>query len=227
MYTHPKIIAAAAAAAAVALVIASPAPAQDFLGGLARGAARQAAQALADRATQAVTQPRQPAATPARPAPAPTPSSGAPRAPQTSAGAAPASSTAPLPIPTNLSPALRSPGEFEFSQADQTAKKAFVDFGKVSCSSCEGGYSFDTWAQHQIPGMFGKLGDHLWGLSVGESLRWTGTGGGGAYAITIASEHPVNGFPCKQLDYTGRKGAQSAGYRGLICRSGNGGSVLF
>lgn len=212
-----------------ALAVASPVAAQDFLGGLARGAARQAAEALTNRATQAVTQPRQPAATPTRPAPAPTPSSGAPRAPQTSAGAAPApaSSTAPLPVPTNLSPALRTPGEFKFSPADEAAKKAFEDFGKVSCSSCEGGYSFDTWAQHHIPGMFGKLFDHLWGLSVGESLRWTGTGGGGAYAITVASEHPVNGFPCKQLDYTGRRGTQTASYRGLICKTENGGSTLF
>lgn len=215
-------------ALATMLTVATPASAQDFLGGLARSAARSAAQSLANRAVQAATQPRRPATAPASTTPPPAPHPSAPLAPQaTPHAAAEASSSIPAPVPTNLSPRVRSPGDFEFSQADEDAKRAYTSFGKVPCNSCEGGFSFDTWAQHQIPGMFGKLEGHLWGLSVGESLRWTGSGAGGAYAITVASEHPVHGFPCKQLNYTARRGEQSASYRGLICRSENGGSLLF
>lgn len=207
-------------AVTAALAIGSPALAQDFLGGLARGLARSSAEAVADRAAQAVTQPRP--STGSAPASTSAPVVGASQAPSSQSAASPV----PHPIPTNLSPTLRTPGEFKFSQADEDAKKAFEDFGKIPCNSCEGGFSFDTWPEHQIPGMFGKVFGHLWGLSVGESLRWTGSGGG-AYAITIASDHPVNGFPCKQLDYTGHRDEQSAGYRGLICRTDNGGSMLF
>ena len=207
--------------AVATLAVASPAMSQDFLESLARGAARSGVRAITDRATQAVTQPRPPAA-PARPAA----TAGDARTVE-AAPAVRASGPLPIPTPINLSPSLRSPGEFEFSQADRDAKTAFVEFGKVSCNDCEGGFSFDTWAQHQIPGMFGKLGDHLWGLSVGESLRWTGSGGGGAYAITVTGEEPLNGFACKQLHYTGQRGAQSAAYRGVMCRGGQNGSVLF
>ena len=217
--------------ASVALT-AAPVQAQDFLGGIARSAAQSAAQRLANRAVQSVKQPHAPAA-PAATAPA---SRAAPAAASAATPAAtPPTASAPAqaatgvaaglraPVPVRYLPTMRTPGEMEFSQADQDARTALRMFGRVDCTDCEGGYDFETWVKHQVPAMWGNnvLGNHLGGLAVGQNLTWTGRTSRGQYAITVVDTQSVGKWECKQLVWSGRRGERTADAPGLICKVGD------
>ena len=214
--------------ASVALT-AAPVQAQDFLGGIARSAAQSAAQRLANRAVQGVTQPRAPAApaAPSAPASRAAPADASAPAPAPAARSVQASTDVAAglraPVPVRYSPTMRTPGEMEFSQADQDAKTALRLFGRVDCSSCEGGYDFETWVKHQVPAMWGQyvLANHLAGLAVGQNLTWTGRTSRGQYAITVVDTQSVGKWECKQLVWSGRRGDRTAEAPGLICKVGD------
>ena len=221
-----RVIAAVALAAVVSGPVAAPAMAQDFLATIARAAAQSvaqsAAQRLANRAVNTITAPR--------PAAAPAPASAAPPA-STPARTAQANPLArlvagsglpadfPAPVPINYSPDLRSPDDLRFSEADKKAKAYFMQFGRVVCPDCRGARVWDAWATYQIPSLWGQyvLQNRLGSMAVGESIRWTGEQSRTAYAITIASEHPIGSWRCKQLQYTARGPVANTDARGLIC----------
>ncbi|MFJ6024320.1 hypothetical protein ACIQC9_06965 [Brevundimonas sp. NPDC092305] len=205
------------------LLIASPQPvaAQDFLGGLARRAAEQAAQAVVGRAVTAATAPRPPAS--ARPAAAASaaPSASAPQAPA-AAGGLPADFPAPRPL--NYSADIRRPGQLRFSDAEKNAKGSFDQIGRYACASCEGGFNFDSWPRHEVRGIgVGnyQLENRLGALGVGEALTWTGSHTGTRYAITVTSDRAIGPWPCKQLRWTGDRGDEHVERVGLICKPGD------
>jgi hypothetical protein len=112
---------------------------------------------------------------------------------------------------------VRYPSDLDFSPELEADKKAFVEFSKVKCGDCEGGYSFDAWAQQMIrlDGSYKAWEKKLGGLALNETIAWKGSQSTGA--ITVVSEEPVNGWPCKQLKWALKKGQASAERPGLIC----------
>lgn len=207
---------------ALALVTPGAALAQDFLGAIARSAAQSAAQGLVNRAVQSATRPS--TTTPARP---PATTSAATAQNTTAAASTPPQATAgglaqdfPAPRPINFTGSLRDPTEMKFSQADEDARRAFDEIGRYACSSCEGGYNFDSWVRHEVPRMWGQyvLENHLGGLAVGQALRWTGSHTRTAYAITVVSDRAIGQWPCKQLKWTADRGTTHVERLGLICK---------
>lgn len=192
------------AAAGLSLTLASPAAAQSgFLKNLARQAAAAAIQNAA--ATQ-------------KPA-APVEGEGyaAPAQPYAAAEQA-VTTTGPAPWPTNAgAPSVKYPSQLTFSAELEAEKKAFLDFSKVSCTACEGGRSYDAWAQHfiRLDGSYKAWEKKLGGLSVGEAVTWKGQKSAGT--ITVVSEEPVGGWACKQLRWELKQPQASATRPGLIC----------
>lgn len=201
---------------ALALLLAVPeaAPAQDFLGSLARRAAETAAQAMVNRTVDRATTARAPV-------------SGAAAAPAVQSNAPPHPADAampadfPAPHPLNFSAGLRNVDRLEFSEADKAAANAFDEIGRYSCTACEGGHSYDSWPRHEISGMTSgeyALPNRLGALGVGEALRWTGSRTGTRYAITVTSDRSIGQWPCKQLKWTGDRGEVHVERLGLICK---------
>lgn len=127
-------------------------------------------------------------------------------------------SSGPAPWPVNAgSPDVKRPGELEFSSETKALASAFDAFGRVSCSSCEGGRSYDSWARKSlnISSAHGAWEKTLGALASGQTLNWTGVESKGR--ITVVSETPVSGFRCKQLRWELFKGAAQAERPGLIC----------
>lgn len=124
------------------------------------------------------------------------------------------SASAPMPAATRAAAGRndrRSPWDIEAPASAKAQKKAFDDFGKVRCNDCEGGYGYDSWAQHFVSGWNEKLG----ALKSGQSLQWQGNAARGT--VKVLSEDPVDGFRCKQLAWTLAKGGASAERPGLMC----------
>lgn len=205
-------------AAVLALAIPTGVVAQDFLGGLARGAAQSAAQGLINRAVSAATsRGTSPAQSPTA---APPPSGATSASPPTpSADVLPADFPAPRPI--NYSPTFRDPSMLEFSKADEDARIVFDQIGRYSCNDCEGGHAYDSWPRHEIRGIgVGnyELENRLGALKVGEALRWTGSRTRTQYAITVVGEQGLTQWPCKQLKWTGDREGQHVERMGMICK---------
>lgn len=103
--------------------------------------------------------------------------------------------------------------------ADFAAVKAAYDaFGKVRCSDCEGGYSYDGWPsfpRDEYAGKYNGDAQRLGNLPIGHVLRWRGAESNGT--LTIVTEETVNGFRCRRLRYRLEKGTESAERPGLIC----------
>lgn len=191
---------------ALALAATSPAAAQGFLKSLAREAAQRAAVAAVTAGPEAAqAEPSEPAAEDSRP--------------QTSATSA-APSTGPEPWPLNVgAPSVKNPMHLKFSDDLEGRKKAFLEFSKVSCNDCEGGYSYDAWAQHfvRLDGSWKAWEKKLGALAMGETLSWQGSKSKGV--ITVMDETPVNGWPCKQLRWTLTRADAKAERPGLICNA--------
>lgn len=203
-----KMTLAALVAAAISITLCSPAAAQ---GGFLKNLARQAAAA----AIQNAATPRpQDAAAPSSQDAAPADDVAEDVAPEQVATSGPA------PWPLNVGArSVTSPTQLEFSPETQAAKKAFVEFSKVRCNDCEGGYSYDAWAQHHVKVGYEYNAFHnkIGGLAMGQSVTWTGSAAVGS--ITVVGETPIRGWRCKQLKWELKKGAARAERPGLYCVS--------
>lgn len=196
--------------AALALVAASPAQAQGFLKNLAREAAYRAA-------VNGSTQPPQPQGQVAVASAAD--ASGGDGAGEAEPAAA-AAAAGPAPWPTNLgSREAISPGRLTFSPELEAQKKAFLEFSKVPCTACEGGHSYDAWAQHfiRLDGSWKAWEKKVGALGMGQSVTWQGSRSKGA--ITVVGEAPVGAWPCKQLKWTLTRPDAKAERLGLICNA--------
>lgn len=122
--------------------------------------------------------------------------------------------------------AARSPGHY--ARPDlipvpaeiKAQKKAFDEFGKVFCSSCEGSYSYDSWAK---PFFYSELqgNPHAWvrklvAMDAGDMVTWQGSESRGT--ITLQGLEQRYGFDCKVYVWTLKKDGASAEREGLICR---------
>lgn len=202
MSKSPAII-----AAAVSLALATPAAAQS---GFLKSLARQAAAA----AIQNAAQPSREQAAPA----ADSPEAGGEQPAQYAAAEQASVTAGPAPWPNNVgSRAVKYPGNLTFSAELEAQKKAFLEFSKVSCNDCEGGYSYDAWAQHfiRLDGSYNAWEKKLGSLAMGEALGWKGSKSTGV--ITVVGEEPVNGWRCKQLKWELKRPGASAERPGLIC----------
>jgi len=192
---------------AASLALASPAAAQS---GFLKSLARQAAAAAIQNAAQPTgRETAAPAAPGDEASDGPAQYAAAEQAPVTSG---------PAPWPNNVGArTVKYPGNLTFSPELEAQKKAFLEFSKVSCSDCEGGYSYDAWAQHfiRLDGSYNAWEKKLGSLAMGETLSWKGSRSTGA--ITVVGEEPVNGWPCKQLKWELKRPGASAERPGLIC----------
>lgn len=196
------------AAAGLSLMLAGPAAAQ---GGLLKSLARQAAAA----AIQNAAQPSRAQAMPEADAPAQE-TSEAPAQP--AAAHQTAVSSGPAPWPTNVGArGVNYPSDLDFSAELEAEKKAFVEFSKVRCSDCEGGYGFDAWARHfvSLDGSYKAWEKKVGALAVGEAITWKGSQATGS--ITVVGETPVNGWKCKQVKWELKKAQSRAERPGLFC----------
>lgn len=215
--------------------VAETASAQGFLERMAKQAAQAAAEKAASAAMGKLSgqlgsgetdgQAAAPAAARRADAPAevltPKPRAGTARAAPDRAAAAAAvqaSPSGPAPWPVNVgSPDVKRPGDLEFSAETKALATAFDAFGRVSCSSCEGGRSYDSWARKSL-GISSERNaweTKLGSLGLGETLNWTGVESKGR--ITVVGETPVGGFRCKQLKWELFKGSARAERPGLVC----------
>jgi hypothetical protein len=99
-----------------------------------------------------------------------------------------------------------------------TTKQAYDDFGKVRCSSCEGGYAFDGWPKFprdELSGKYNEIGLRLGSMAPGQVHRWIGAEASGT--LTVVREETVGGFSCRHLRYHLAKGSASAQRPGLVC----------
>lgn len=111
------------------------------------------------------------------------------------------------------------PGEMTIPAEIKAQKSAFVEFSKVPCSDCEGGYDYEAWASRYFHSEL--LGDakawtaKLAKMEPGDRLNWQGKQNYGT--ITMRERAPVGGFDCKIYDWLLEKGKASARREGLIC----------
>jgi hypothetical protein len=198
-----KSIIAATLAAGLSLALAGTAAAQS---GFLKSLARQAAAAAIQNSAQAQAQDQS----------APQAQDG-PSAEQAEAEPAPAAS-GPAPWPINVGArTVKFPSDLDFSPELEAQKKAFVEFSKVRCSDCEGGYSFDAWVQHfiSLDGSYKAWEKKVGGLAMGETISWKGSQAAGS--LTVVGEQPVGGWQCKQLKWELKKPQASAERPGLFC----------
>lgn len=126
--------------------------------------------------------------------------------------------TAPSTAKKAPAPEIKYPSRMPEPDGFAAVKKAYDDFGKVRCTSCEGGYAYDGWAVFPRDGNrrpFDGARSILGELPIGHIHRWTGAESKGS--LTIVSEEPVGGFRCRQLLYRLTKGSASAERPGLMC----------
>lgn len=198
----------ALSAAALVLCFAAPAQAQSFLKNLAREAALRAAAAAASGSAQ--TAQAQPVAAP----------EGGGGSVEGGEGPAESAATGPTPWPNNLGARdATSPGRLTFSAELEAEKAAFLEFSKVPCTACEGGRSYDAWAQHfiRLDGSWKAWEKKVGALEMGQSVTWQGQKSKGA--ITVVGETPVGAWPCKQLRWTLTRPGEKAERPGLICNA--------
>jgi hypothetical protein len=108
-------------------------------------------------------------------------------------------------------------GDYEFARA-QEEKKAFVEASKVRCTSCEGGYSYDAWANKFVGKTVEKRNflELLQSLQIGQVVRWKGERYHGAVEAT--GNHAIGTTPCKQYHWTLFDGKTAIAQRdGLLC----------
>jgi len=202
-----KFVSAAAVACGVSLALASPTAAQN---GFLKNLARQAAAAAIQNAAQPQAQ--------AAPASAAEDGGQAEQPQKYAAAEQTAASSGPAPWPANVGArTVKYPSDLDFSPELEAQKKAFVEFSKVSCSDCEGGYDYDAWVRHfiSLDGSHKAWEKKVGGLAVGETITWRGSKSNGV--ITVVSEEPVRGWQCKQLRWELKKGQETAERPGLFC----------
>ncbi len=211
---------AASLASVVALSLAGPSAAQSFLKNLALEAAQRAAVAAATKNANR-GQGEAPAATTSYAA-ADDDGGGSEQAPAVSAQAA---STGPTPWPNNVgSASVKGPRQLQFSAELEQQKKDFVEWSRVSCNACEGGRSYDAWAQHfiRLDGSWKAWEKKLGALGMGESVTWQGSQSKGQ--IKVVGETPIRDWPCKQLEWSLTRGKERITRPGLICAAPAGAS---
>ncbi|MEW5684681.1 MAG: hypothetical protein AB1942_07170 [Pseudomonadota bacterium] len=204
--------AAVSLAATLAVCLAGPAAAQSFLKSLAREAAqRAAAAAIAGSANKGQQQSQQQDTTASD-------DDGGGSAPAPQAEAVEEATSGPAPWPVNAGSAkVKYPGELKFSAELEQQKKDFVEWSKVRCNDCEGGYHYDAWAQHFIrtDGSWNAWEKKLGAMAMGESVTWKGNKANGS--ITVVGETPIKDWSCKQLEWKLVRGAESVTRPGLVC----------
>jgi hypothetical protein len=137
---------------------------------------------------------------------------GAPRAGASAAASETSAAPSDAPTPVKYPNDLPRPAGFESVNAASTA------FGKVACSSCEGGYTYDSWvsfARDELSGKYNEIGKRLGALDVGQVHRWKGVESAGT--LTVLAEETVGGFRCRRLRYKLVKDRASAERPGLVC----------
>src|SRR5687768_14129189 len=84
-----------------------------------------------------------------------------------------ATETAPWPVNVG-DRAVTTPTGLKFSPEVEAAKKAFVEFSRVRCGDCEGGYAFDAWAQHHVKVgyEYNAFQNKIGNLAMGQSVTW-------------------------------------------------------
>jgi hypothetical protein len=110
------------------------------------------------------------------------------------------------------------PSRMAIAEEWKTAKAAYDAFGKVRCTSCEGGYAYAgwiDWPRDEYSGKYNAGETRLSRLPIGHVHRWSSNGFAGT--LTIDGEEQVNGFRCRKMTYRLEKGGQSAARPGLIC----------
>jgi hypothetical protein len=127
---------------------------------------------------------------------------------------------APAATPTSASPAqkVKYPSRMSPPSGFAMTKAAYDEFGKVRCSSCEGGYAFDGWPKfprNELSGKYNELGLRLGSMALGQVHRWKGAEASGT--LTVVREETVGGFRCRHLRYHLAKGSASAQRPGLVC----------
>jgi hypothetical protein len=113
----------------------------------------------------------------------------------------------------------KRPGLMPVSEEIKARKKAFDEFGKVACSSCEGGYSYESWANHFFNANSrdnpNGWNNKLAAMEPGEELHWQGSENYGT--IVMRTKERIGGFDCKTYGWVLEKGASSAQRDGLLC----------
>jgi len=120
----------------------------------------------------------------------------------------------PAPSPT----AAKYPSQLAKPENFAAIKQAYEDFGKVRCTSCEGGFAYDGWPVFPRDGTPRPYNGsrHPLGLAeIGHVHRWKGAEADGS--ITIVREETISGFRCRHLTYRLTRGNASAERPGLLC----------
>ncbi|MGL3821211.1 hypothetical protein [Sphingopyxis sp. R3-92] len=115
-------------------------------------------------------------------------------------------------------PETKYPSRMPKPEGFAAVKQAYDDFGKVRCTSCEGGFAYDSWPVFPRDGTrrpFDGARSIVGELPIGHVHRWKGAESQGS--LTVVSEEPVGGFRCRQLLYRLTKGSASAERPGLMC----------
>ena len=130
-----------------------------------------------------------------------------------------AEKTAPANAPATAkkasSPKATYPSELPRPADFDAVRKAYTDFGKVRCTSCEGGFAHDSWPKFPRdettrPSNGSK---HILGeFPIGHVHRWQGVEAQGS--LTIVSEEPVAGFRCRQTPPSAHQGKRLDGKAG-------------
>lgn len=126
--------------------------------------------------------------------------------------------TAPATAKKSSAPKVEYPSRLPEPEGFPAVKKAYDDFGKVRCTSCEGGYAYDGWPvfpRDETPRPYNGSKHILGEFAIGHVHRWKGAESQGS--LTVVSEEPVGGFRCRQLVYRLTKGSASAERPGLLC----------
>ena len=114
---------------------------------------------------------------------------------------------------------LSRPDQIAVPAEIKAQKTAFDEFGKVACSSCEGGVSYDSWARQfylsELRGDENGWEKKLAALQPGEQISWQGSESFGT--IVLRGEQQRDGFDCKLFDWRLEKGSATAQREGLLC----------
>ena len=141
-----------------------------------------------------------------------------PAQPRTARTSAPAATTGPEPWPVNVgSRSIATPYDFEFSPELEAKGKAYLEFSRVACTGCEGGRSYDAWANLILGLKLDAWHKQIGETAVGGTLSWRGQVSDGK--VTVLGDAQVGPYPCKQVRYTlvRRSDKASAERPGLFC----------
>ena len=113
----------------------------------------------------------------------------------------------------------KRPGLMPVSDEIKAKKEAFHEFGKVSCSDCEGGYDYESWANkyfyNEIHEDRNGWANKLAKMEPGDEIHWQGSENYGT--ITMRAQERIGGFDCKTYGWVLEKGSSSAHRDGLLC----------